>query len=353
MTLSKPEMLPQADIIVLQGNDELAIREAVEELERRLGSSAFGSMNVSRLDGAAVTRAEIACELNMLPLDLSRRLVVLDNALECARGKDGREWLTQVLNCMPASTQVVLIIADTKRYTGGHLQWESVGEEHWLRRALRDSRRETAWLEMLLPSVREMPNWIMREAAAQGVPFEGSAAVELANLIGVDVFQARQEIGKARSYVGPNETVTRQVVRLLCSQTREEDIFALVDAVGERDGRRALGLLNALLADQPVQYIFSMVARQVRLLLMAKEISAEGGGEGELTTASGVHPFVARKLLDQCRRFSVAELMGIYHQLDDLDEASKTGKASLDVGLETLVAQLSARADRRKWNSEV
>ena len=48
---------------------------------------------------------------------------------------------------------------------------------------------------------------------------------ELANLVGSNLFQARQEITKALSYVGDGGTVTREDVRLLCSQSREEDIF--------------------------------------------------------------------------------------------------------------------------------
>jgi len=341
MPLSEPHSLAEADIIVLQGDDELAINEAVKELETRMDAGVFAGMNAVRLDGRAATRAEIASALNILPMGSSRRLVVLDSALECARGKEGREWLAQLLGSMPASTLAVLVIPDTRRYSGGRMRWESVGEEHWLRRVVKDSGKPAAWQEKALPAAREMPEWITREAATQGISMESGAAAELANLIGVDVFQARQEIAKTGSYVGKDGTVTRQVVRLLCSQTREEDIFALVDALGGRDIRRALGLLNHLLADQPVQYIFSMVARQVRLLLIAREVSADGGGEREMVAASGAHPFVARKLLDQCRRFSESELRDMYRQLDDLDEASKTGKASLEVGLETLVAQVA------------
>ena len=345
MSESAAGLNPNADIVVLQGDDELSIREAIAELARRQDAGGFGEMNSARLDGKTAVRAEVASALNMLPLGLTRRLVVLENALDCARSKDGSGWLSDLLKKMPASTQVVLVVPDTKRFKAGNLQWETVGEGHWLRGVLKEGGRQVAWLEMPLPGVREMPDWILREAKAQGVRFESGAAAELAAMIGVDLFQARQEVSKARSYVGEDGTVTRAMVRLLCSQSREEDIFALVDALGGRDARRALGLLNALLADQPAQYIFSMVARQVRLLLIAKEINAEGGGEREISAASKAHPFVARKLLEQCRRFSMEELRGIYRQLDELDEASKTGKGSLDVGLETLIAQL-ARKDR-------
>ena len=340
----KANPIPQADIIVLQGDDDLSIKEAIEELARRCDAGGFGQMNSLRLDGRTAARPEIANALNMLPLGAEKRLVVLDQALACARGKDGQSWLDKLFKEMPGTAIAVLVVPDSQKYTGGRMQWMEVGENHWLRRILKESDRTSAWLEFPLPSIREMPAWIMQEAQAQGVHFESSAAAELSNLIGVDLFQARQEVNKAHSYVGAGGTVTRDVVRLLCSQTREEDIFALVDALGKRDSKQALRLLNALTAEQPAQYVVSMVARQVRLLLIAREVNAEGGGEKEIGTACGVHPFVARKLQDQCRRFSAGELEGIYRQLDALDEASKTGKASLDVGLEMLVARMSRPA---------
>jgi len=130
-------------------------------------------------------------------------------------------------------------------------------------------------------------------------------------------------------------------VRLLCSQSRAEDIFDMVDAAGQRDARKALGLLRALLQDQPNQYIFTMLTRQIRLLIIAKEVLDEDGGEKEVVAACGVAPFLAKKLMDQSRRFSMNELTAIFRRLDGMDESSKTGTASLEVELETLVAELS------------
>jgi DNA polymerase III delta subunit len=67
----------------------------------------------------------------------------------------------------------------------------------------------------------------------------------------------------------------------------------------------------------------------------------EGGSEKDVITTCGVAPFIARKLMDQCRRFSMLELESIYRRLDGMDESSKTGTATQDVELETLVAELS------------
>lgn len=112
----------------------------------------------------------------------------------------------------------------------------------------------------------------------------------------------------------------------------------MVDAAAQRNPGKALSLFNALLRDQPVQYIFSMVVRQFRLLIIAKEIIREGGDDKTIAAEANLHPFVARKLAEQAPRFSMDELETIYCRLDRMDEQSKTGNATLEVMLEALIA---------------
>ena len=331
----------QADIFVFQGDDELSIQESLHSLVKQFDSGAFAGMNSVRVDGRAIQRGELANHINMLPLGGEKRLVVVDHVLESLKAKADQEWLAEILKAMPETSVLALVIPDSQKYKSGEMVWQAAGKGHWLRKALKDSGRSVEWVEKPLPSLRDMPGWVMKEALAQGAKFDKSAAAELANLVGNDLFQARQEIGKALSYCGKDETITRDVVRLLCSQSREEDIFDMVDAAGQRDSRKALGLLRALLQDQPIQYIFTMLARQIRLLIIAKEVMDEGGGEKEVIPACGVAPFLARKLMEQARRFNMYELTAIFRKLDGMDESSKTGAATLDVELETLVAELS------------
>jgi DNA polymerase-3 subunit delta len=236
---------------------------------------------------------------------------------------------------------LVLLIHDEKKWKNGQMVWVSVAEGHWLRKALKESKKKIGWVEAVLPTQREMPDWIMKEAQKQGAKIEGSAAAELANLVGSDLFQARQEIDKAFSYCGKEQAITRDVVRLLCSQSREEDIFDMVDAAGQRDSRKALFLLRELMKDQPIQFIFVMLVRQVRLLIMTKEVLEAGGSERDVISTCGMASFVARKIISQSRQFKMEELENIFQKLNKMDEDSKTGHATLDVEIEMLVAKLS------------
>ena len=339
--------IPQADVYVLQGDDEFSTKDYLNALAAQIRAESGADLGVINMDGHSTDRAVLAQTLNSLSLFSPARLVILEGALDTLRGKEDAAWLAETLKQLPQNTRLALVIPDSRRYSKGEWFWEKVGKGHWLRAGLADSGKKVEWVEKLLPKQAEMAGWIMAEARKQGGGdkdrFDGRAAAELANLVGNNLFQARQEIAKALSYVGPDGSVTREDVRLLCSQSREEDIFEMVDMVGARNAQKALSLLERLLQDLPAQYIFSMLARQVRLLIMAREVLDERGDDKELAARTRLHTFVAGKVMTQCRHFSMGELEALYRRLDRMDEDAKTGNATLEVAMESLIAELARK----------
>jgi len=335
------EVLKSTAVYIFQGDDDLAIQDALSTLNGQFQEGGWGDMNIIKLNGGAASHGAVSNAINMLPLGGGKRLVILRDALDFMANKESKTFLLQSMAEAPQTTVLVLIFEDSKKYFQGNMVWQKVKGNHWLKRAVEELDRETQWLEFALPSIREMPGWIMQEAKNQNGVFEGSAAAELARLVGDNTLQARHEITKALSYAGPGNPVTQENVRILCPPSTEARIFTLVDAVGKRDARSAMSLLRRLLTDLPIQRIFSMVARQIRQLIIAKETLAAGGKDREIQSAAGVHTFVAKKLMGQSKHFQMTELERIYRQLDRMDEASKTGQGMLEVGLESLFTELS------------
>jgi len=114
-----------------------------------------------------------------------------------------------------------------------------------------------------------------------------------------------------------------------------------VDAVGSQNGRQAQKLLRRLLDERDAFELFALVIRQFRLLLQAREVMEEGGNLPEVTSALGQHPFVAEKVFNQAKRFSLGSLQGIYRHLLVMDESAKTGVMTLDLSLETFIVELT------------
>ena len=183
-----------------------------------------------------------------------------------------------------------------------------------------------------------MPGWIQKEALNKKCKFSAAAASELAQYVGNDTRLAAMEIEKLALYVGDKRPVEVQDVMDLSTSTASGTIWNLVDAIGTRNTQQALTLFHQLLETGDAQYsIFPMIIRQIRLLLMAREVLDERGGKQMIMSDLGVAPFVADKLMGQASKFTMKGLKEIYFQLMKIDEESKTSGGDLETSIDTMI----------------
>ena len=186
-----------------------------------------------------------------------------------------------------------------------------------------------------------MKVWILERTRALGGGITPDAVDTLAGLVGVDARMAEQEILKLLTYVDYRRPISLEDVEKLNSGISQVNIFYLVDALGNQDGKKAQGYLRTLLSDEDARSIFGMILRQFRLLLLTQEIVSERGGEGDIARNLGLQEWVARKLIHQSRNFSAEKLKRIYGRLMEMDVSVKSGVYEDEVALETFVAELT------------
>ena len=155
--------------------------------------------------------------------------------------------------------------------------------------------------------------------------------------------QLSQEIDKLiayQSYHHRKEIDDKTVIKLTQGPTLRVDNFALIDAIGARDIKKAITFLNKTLTDGTEPHaVLGQIIYQFRNLLKAKSYTAALYLQGSRVTAeniaklTGLHPFVARKTSQQARQFDLDELKKIYRLLSELDIKSKTGQIDLSAGL--------------------
>lgn len=317
---------------------------AIKDLLRRMigqFDTGFSDLNTSRIDGENAGISEVMEQLSMLPLGGGKRLVIVENAGELLGREGAKEWIEVLLGNFPPAALLVLILQDEKRYRKGEMIWNTFKGNHWFRKTASKHKHQTFWKEVLLPSEKEMPAWIIEKAEHLGGKFQSGAAVVLTGMVGNDLYQAQHEIEKAVAYVNEGEEVTADDIRLLCASSKEEDIFALVDAVGQKKKEQVFHLLRKLSVNSPVEYIFTMLTRQIRMLILTKETLVAQGGEREIMSACNVrYPFIAKKLAGQSRRFELQELKRVYRELNRIDESVKIGRSSLEAEIDTLIAKI-------------
>ena len=315
-------------ILYVYGDDEFAVARRLKKVQQRVDKD---EMNTSRLDARTMGRSELNLAVNAMPFLAERRLVFLENPSPQYRGKNQRADFTAFLEKVPQTTVLAMHESmDAKK-----------ARTNWLVKWAQSHKKIARAEALMLPNAWETGAWIARirqETEQQGGQIEGDAAARLAAMTGKNTRQAAQEINKLLTYVNFERPITLQDVELLSVSTAEGDIFALVDALGNGQGKEAQAMLHQLLDEQDTFSIFGMVVRQFRLLLQAREVLDEGG---DMQQALKQPPFVVKKLTAQARHFNIATLETIYRQLLVMDEEAKNGATALDLALDMFVVRVA------------
>jgi DNA polymerase-3 subunit delta len=324
-------------IYILHGDDEYAIAEYITTMENMMGDPTTAEMNIARLDGNTFSIYSLVAAAYAMPFLTERRLVTLTNPLGKMKSPSIREKFIGVLENVPRTTALVVVIhrplvndRDKRK-----------GVLHWLQKWAAGQDGRALIREFTTPHGPQMARWIQTKAVELGGEFSHQAAGLLASYVLDDPRLAAQEIQKLLTYANFNRPVEVDDVERLTPYAGEGNVFEMVDAMGNRNGRLALSVLHRLLEeDEPIR-LFGMIVRQFRLLILTRELLNAGYREAEITRQLKTYPFVIRKLIGQVRNFSMESLEAIYHQLLEIDEGIKTGQMEWEVALDSFITSLT------------
>ncbi len=329
-------------IYLLYGEDSLSVEEKLASLRADDELDDLYDVNMTILNGASVSIGELETAWSVIPFMADKRVVVVRNLLaRMDRGRSGSarsrsaesEWsdFGERLAHIPESTDLIFVDA-------------AVNRGNPLLRAIRPLAQVH---EFRLPSVRDMPRWVRERADKIGIAIEPSAISMLVDAIGNDTRLIDMELQKLALYRA-NERIRRQDVESMVSYVREANIFAAVDATLEGRVGVALRLVHQLLdAGRPPTYVITMIARQVRFLILAKDLKARGFRQDEIGRRIGVSGYPLTKTMQQEGRFSAERLIEIHRRLLEADLSIKTGATQEEMALDTLIIALSSTQQRR------
>jgi len=172
------------------------------------------------------------------------------------------------------------------------------------------------------PKAGELAGWIEAEARQRTMKL-GAGDAERRN----QTRMAALELDKLSLYRGI-EPVSVDDVRALVAEAVPGSVWALTDAVGQRDAAKASALLDRLAPSTPEPVLLAVLHRRIRELLEIGDLLATGTREETLPRALGLHPFRVQQLATQTRRWTVAELQAALEDLLELDATVKSAPGS-------------------------
>ncbi|MBA3869400.1 MAG: DNA polymerase III subunit delta [Anaerolineae bacterium] len=320
---------------ILHGDDDFSLEQEVSNLRSKMGDD-NGDLNTSEFEGSSASAAEVLNAVSSYPFLSDKRLVIVKGMIGWITrkgagetGKKAVELLATALPTLPEWARLVFIerqtLADSNKLV-------KLGRE-----------LENGY-EKAFNAPKDSTGWILRRAKdAYNADIQPPAAAALASVIGNDLRRADNELVKLISYVDGARAITEEDVSLLTPYVAEAEIFKMVDALAEGRGGAAMAMLHRLLMekDNDPFKIYGMIIRQFRLLLTAKEFLVAGGYPAQMGEELHMNPFVAKKMTQQARVFTLPELEQVYRALLENDIRMKTGRIEPKLALDLLVAGLA------------
>jgi DNA polymerase III subunit delta len=342
-------------IYLFYGPDEFSISESVQKQLRAALPPDTADMNTTRLSAEQVTPDALRFACEAAPFLADRRAVVVDRFFSRAgarRARGGRAaagapaegteeraepalpasvgGVAAYLPHVPPNTLLIFVEGETLPKTAA------------ITKALEAAKVK----QQFFPSLAGQPlvRWIRDRAKGLGGQIADNASAVLADYVGGDLRTLSNELAKLITYAGPGRKVEVEDVRLLVNQTNEVNVFALVDAVSQGQLKQTLAALHSLteMGERP-ERILGMVARQVRLLVQARDLADRRAPADQATKTLGLVGFPLRKVQEQAARFQMPRLREMHRRTLEADLAVKTGQQESGLALELLVTDLARR----------
>ena len=329
-------------VTLLCGEDRYARMEALSELRAGLDSDGALADNSAVFEAARLTPAELGAAAAAAPFLGDWRFVRVDGL--CGRFEPGSgrrqrglgdwEQLAGLLAGVPPSTQLVFVD-------------DAAGARNPIRRAVEAAGGEVREFKRLRKP--EALEWLRGEVRKRGVKITRGGAQALVERANADRGVLAGALEKLSLYAG-DATIDERAVEQMTAPSHEATIFNLVDAVAEgrlADAMQALGAVRA--AGEADPRILHMLARQFRLIVIARDVIDSGGGPSQIQEAARLRAsWQAERLQRQARRYAAGDAAAALARMLEADAAIQDyrrdeGGMPEELAVELLVAELAGR----------
>lgn len=350
-----PELKTDMPFTLLWGDADVLKDRALRDLVDATLDESEREYGLIRLDADEAGLDGVVAEMQSGSLMAPRRLLVVREITELTNAQQKK--LAKRLT--PQSGLMVVMIASKQASERSYGKAPVAAD---LRRAIEEAGQI---LQFRSPRENQLPAWAVQEMDRLGRAMQYDAAGLLCENVAGDIDRLVRELEKLVSYVGERVEVTVKDVEAVSVRFSQADIFALMDAIGQKDAATALRLLDGVVEEGSDRGEFlgflGMLARQLRLIWQARYVRQSKVPAGQtrklpdeiaarlperhnfVDATSGNKGWLAEKLTKQAAMFSDGQLARAMDRLCQADLALKGGgEARMDerTVVELLIAQL-------------
>lgn len=283
------------------------------------------TMNYSYFEGKNTNPKAVIDLAETLPFFAERRLIVLENT---GFLKNASPELAEYIKEIPETTSVIFIE-------------EELDKRGKLYKAIKDKGRI---VELKRQDDQTLMKWILGFVKREDKHISEATIRYFLGKVGNDMENIQRELEKLFCYCMHRTDITVADIDAICTTQIENHIFDMVDAVANKEQKKALDYYYDLLAlKEPPMRILYLLTRQFRILMEVKDMEGLGFGQKDIASKVGIMPFLVGKYRAQAKAFSKKELREIVEAGVEAEEMVKTGRMGDALSVELFLVQYSRK----------
>jgi DNA polymerase-3 subunit delta len=174
--------------------------------------------------------------------------------------------------------------------------------------------------EFEAPRPRDMPRVLVADAKRLGFALEPAAARTLVDRMGANPVRLRNELERLALWAGEVGSVGAADLDSMVSDTSEAAVWALSDALLERDAARAASIAERLISqgESVTGLIYGLASRLRGACAAASQLEA-GVPPKQVESSLKMHPYAAKQLVARVERINLSQLREATVALADLE----------------------------------
>ena len=155
------------------------------------------------------------------------------------------------------------------------------------------------------------------------------------------LYNLENDLKKIIAHSGNSSEITAADVSDIIAANPENNVFAMLDAIGRNRKDEAFRLLHNLLdAGTPIFNLLRLITNQLELILSVKEMKDEGLKISAIQKTLGVHQFRIKKAMAVTGLYSMNDLKCALCAAYEVDENIKTGLLEGHLALEYFISKI-------------
>ena len=310
-------------IYLLFGKEHYLLKENRERLLKALGVTDRKDMNFTLLSEKDFNVPTLISDSDTLPFFADRRVILVEESGYFKGNKKEKDRLVKYIPDIPETTVIVFVESE-------------VDKRDKLYKAV--AKNGTAE-EFVIGDQNEMLRWIGGRLSADGIQMRRDAWNEFYLRCGSSMDLMDAEYQKLSAYCWEKKQIEKSDVEAICANASETKIFALSDAISERNAARVFDVYHDMLRqNEKAPGILALIQRQLMQLYDLKLMDRDGVSFADKKKNLGIsYDFIIRKLETYQKRFKEDELRRLLRKAADYEEDFKSGRIEDSIAVELLL----------------